>query len=436
MTSTSQSDARRAAAESLLKIEKLGRYSNIEIDSHLKSGHHLSDADRALYTRLVYGVIERRLTLDCIISQYSSKPICDIDSETATALRLGMYQLIYTDRIPDFAAVSASVDTAPRRSRGFVNGVLRSFIRADKKYTLPCGTDAESMSIRHSTGTDICRILSDSYGTETAEKILDAFHKSEGITLRVNTLKCSNETALSMLPSAKPSEYCPDTVKLQTLDETAREGIEKGLWFVQDSASRIATTILGARPGENIADVCAAPGGKSFSAAIDMNNCGNLYSFDLHENKLSLIRRTAQRLGITCISTAARDARMPTDELAGKCDRVICDAPCSGIGVIGKKPELRYKNLDSIKALPQIQLDVLCGASNYVKEGGVLIYSTCTLNREENENVVTRFLAEHREFVLTPFNGIMKSDSGMLTLFPQITGTDGFFMAKMIRRSR
>ncbi len=435
MEGKTHTDARGAAAASLLKIERLGRYSNIEIDSLLKGDSSLSDADRALYTRLVYGVIERRLTLDCIISQYSAKPVASVDAETLTALRLGIYQLLYTDRIPDFAAVSASVDTAPRRSRGFVNGVLRSFLRAGKDYSLPSGADAEAMSVRHSTGVDICRVLSDSYGAAVAEELLEAFHSAEGVTLRVNTLKISPEAALDLLDGATRSKYCDDSIKIKALDRTARDGLEHGYWFVQDTASRIATAIFGARPGETVADVCAAPGGKSFSAALDMNDRGQLFSFDLHENKLSLIRRTAERLGITCITADARDARKPSEKLIGKCDRVLCDAPCSGIGVIGKKPELRYKSLDTIGALPDIQLDVLCGASCYVRDGGVLMYSTCTLNKRENEEVVARFLERHGEFSLCPFDSPVRSDSGMLTLMPHIHGTDGFFIAKMIKKA-
>ena len=424
---------RSAACDSLIKIEKCGRYSNIEIDSSLKNVSGIPDADRALYTRLVYGVIERQLTLDHIIMQYSAKAVSELDTETLTSLRLGIYQLVYTDRIPDFAAVSETVDTAPRRSRGFVNGVLRSFLRAGKKYSLPEGTSPEALSVRYSTSADICKILSDSYGAETAEHILEAFFAPQSITLRINTLKCTPDEALSMLDGAKRGLHCADTLTVPSFGEAVRDGIEKGLWFVQDEASRITSSVLGAMNGEKIADVCAAPGGKSFSVAIDMENSGALHSFDLHENKLSLIKKTAARLGITCITTEARDARHPDEALVGKCDRVLCDAPCSGIGVLGKKPEIRYKAAESAARLPEIQYGVLCGAAEYVKDGGVLVYSTCTLNRAENEDVVKRFLDSHSSFKLVPFTGAGQDCDGMLTFMPHVTGTDGFFASKMIK---
>lgn len=428
-------DARCAAAQSLYKIESQGRYSNLETDSFLASCVNLSEADRALYTRLVYGVTEKRLTLDFIISKYAAKPIEEIDKKTLISLRLGVYQLIYTDRIPDFAAVSASVDTAPRRSRGFVNGVLRSFLRAGKAYTLPSGDSPEEMSVKYSTNADICAMLISSYGADTARLILEAFGKPSDITLRVNTLKISPSEAEKSLIGSSRSALCDDMLTISSLTQDARQGIENGFYFVQDPASRIAAQVLGARPGETVADVCAAPGGKSFSVALDMEDRGHLYSFDLHENKLSLIRKTAERLGITSISVAERDARRPLAELVGKCDRVLCDAPCSGIGVLAKKPELRYKSIDGINRLPEIQHDVLCGAAEYVRRGGVLVYSTCTLNRAENEDTVTRFLNENPDFSLVPFDGVFPSESGMLTFMPQVTGTDGFFVAKMIRKS-
>lgn len=427
---------RRTAVDSLIKIEECGRYSNIEIDSVLKGSVSLNDADRALYTRLVYGTIERQKTLDCVIAQYSAKAVDDLDLPTLTSLRLGFYQLIYTDRIPDFAAVSETVDTAPRRSRGFVNGVLRSFLRAEKGFTLPEGTSPEALSVRYSANADICRILSNSYGNHTAEAILEAFFAPQSITLRINTLKCTPDEACAMLDGAKRGIYCKDTLSVPSLSEAVRDGIEKGLWFVQDEASRITAAVLGAKCGDTVADVCAAPGGKSFSIAIDMKNEGELHSFDLHANKLSLIKRTAERLGITCITTEARDARNPSEALIDKCDRVLCDAPCSGIGVLGKKPEIRYKAQDSAERLPEIQYAVLCGAAEYVKDGGVLVYSTCTLNRAENEDVVARFLDSHKDFSLDSFSAAGQNCDGMLTFMPHVTGTDGFFASRMIKKNR
>ena len=236
-----------------------------------------------------------------------------------------------------------------------------------------------------------------------------------------------------MLCGSEEGRYSPDIITVPVLSEDVRRGICEGLWFVQDEASRAASAVLGARPGERVADVCAAPGGKSFSLAIDMENRGELYSFDLHKNKLSLIKKTAENLGLSCIRVAERDARDPNPALLSGCECVLCDAPCSGIGVLGKKPEIRYKAAESAERLPSVQYGVLCGASSYVKDGGVLVYSTCTLNRAENEDVVKRFLNSHKSFTLVPFSAAGQSCDGMLTFLPHVTGTDGFFVAKMMK---
>jgi 16S rRNA (cytosine967-C5)-methyltransferase len=204
---------------------------------------------------------------------------------------------------------------------------------------------------------------------------------------------------------------------------------------VQDPASRLCVRALDPRPGETVIDTCAAPGGKSFSAAIDMKNRGSLYSFDLHENKISLIRKTADALGISILTAQAQNAKTPLPSLVGKADRVLCDAPCSGLGVIGKKPDIKYKPLSAVNALPEIQYAILTGASAYVRPGGVLVYSTCTLNPQENEQVVHRFLKANPAFSLTAFDleSAGKSSDGMRTFFPHEDGCDGFFIAKMIR---
>lgn len=425
------------AHASLMAVMKHGRYSNIEIDSALKGASELSDADRGLYTRLVYGVIERKLTLDHVIAQFSSRKLSEIDLPALTSLRLGFYQLIYTDRIPEFAAVSETVDTAPARSKGFVNGVLRSFLRAGKRFTLPEGDSPEELSIRYSTAVDICRVFLESYGAEETGRILEAFFAPDRICLRVNTLKITVPEAMERLGGVIGG-YCRDIIRVTSVDKTVRDGIAEGLWFVQDEASRICTAVLGATTGDVIADTCAAPGGKSLSASIDAEGKCETHSFDLHKNKLSLINSAAERLGLSCITTECRDARHPDPALVGKCDRVLCDAPCSGLGVLAKKPDIRYKDGECVGRLPEIQYDVLCGAAEYVKDGGVLLYSTCTLNKRENEEIVTRFLESHPDFTPLDFtishtgDGTpLESEGGMLTLFPHLSDTDGFFIARM-----
>jgi len=420
---TKKKTARSLAMESLIALERDGRYSNLEVNSALVAGS-LEGADRGLYTRLVYGVTERRITLDYIIGKYSRLPAGQLDPDVRCALRMGIYQLVWMDRIPEHAAVGESAGLAAKRSTGFVNAILRSFLRDGKKFDLPDKNAdfMEYLSVAYSVPRELCELLHRSAGDEI-EPLLEAMNREPHISLRVNRLKLTAEEAAAKVGGGI-SEIAPDIVKVPSLDEAAKAGIAEGLWFVQDEASRITSAAVGAKPGETIVDTCACPGGKSFSMAIDMENRGVLHSFDLHKNKLSLIRSGAEKLGITIIETGCRDAREPDEALVGKADRVLCDAPCSGLGVIAKKPDIRYKDLSAVGRLPEIQYPVLCGAAAYVKDGGVLVYSTCTVNRAENEDVVEKFLSEHREF----------APESMRTFWPHRDGCDGFFCAVMKKR--
>lgn len=423
--------AREAAFNSLLKM-KCGKYTNIEVSTTLKRQKNMSKSDRALYTALVYGVVERLITLDYIIAQYSKTPVEKLDEEAMAALRLGIYQLKYMDKIPDHAAVSESVSLCPRRVSGYVNAVLRSFIRSNKSVKMPPKSDViEYLSITYSVPKELCSLFCLWYGNDGCENIFKSFFNSQKTSLRVNTLKITTEDAAKKL-NAEISGIAPDTLNVSSF-EGVMEGIDEGLWFVQDEASALCAHVLGARSGETVADCCAAPGGKSFAAAIGMKNEGRICSFDIHDNKLSLINDGARRLGIDVIEASMRDARKPEISLLGKCDRVLCDAPCSGFGIIGKKPDVKYKGTDAIIRLPKIQYEVLCGAALYVKRGGTLVYSTCTLNPEENSAVCTRFLADHSDYSLTPFEVQGEECDGMMTMLPSKHGTDGFFICKMTR---
>lgn len=422
--------AREAALLSILKM-KSGKYTNLEVNATLTKTD-LSGADRGLYTALVYGVWERVITLDKTIAKYSKTPLDKIDEKALAALRMGIYQLAFMDKIPDHAAVDESVTLAGKKAGGFVNAILRAFIRDGKKTALPNKGSIEYLSVAYSAPVPLCERFVKWYGYEEAEKIFAAFFENEKITLRVNGLKISKEKALEML-SAESSAIAENSICTDSFDGIT-EGIDKGYWYVQDAASALAVATLGAKPGETVIDTCACPGGKSFGVAIDMNNEGHLYSFDIHENKLSLIKKGAKKLGLDIISAAKRDARAPSHELFEKADRVLCDAPCSGLGVIGKKPDIKYKDISSIDNLPAIQYDVLCGASKYVKAGGILVYSTCTLNPEENFDVCRRFLENNEEFTLDHFKWAMGECDGSLTLLPHKDGTDGFYICKMRRK--
>ena len=431
MTNQTKPTVRSLALDSLLAIERDGKYSNLEISARLDR-NDLSAADRALYTRLVYGVTERRITLDYVIGQYASRPTETLDPLVRDSLRLGLYQLLFMDKIPAHAAVDESVRLVPRAASGFVNAVLRTFLRNEKAIRWPDKSDFSAyLSVKESVPVPLAEHFLRICGNAETERLLAAMNEEPAVCLRVNTLRMTAEEAAARL-GGTVSAWARDIVRVEAFSETVRMGLENGDWFVQDEASRAATMALGAEPGETVADTCACPGGKTFSAALDMHNEGAIHACDLHRNKLSLIEKGAERLGIRILDTEERDARQPNEAWIGQCDRVLCDAPCSGLGVFAKKPEIRYKNLEELGRLPSIQRDILDGASAYVKPGGVLVYSTCTLNPAENESVVRAFLASHADFALVPDDALLRD--GMRTFWPHRDGCDGFFCARMIRK--
>lgn len=415
--------ARSLALALLVDCEKRGQYPNLALDHALRRAE-LSPADRGLCTTLVYGVTERRITLDAIIDRLADRTV---EPSVRALLRLGLYQLRYLDRVPAHAAVNETVALAPRRVAGFVNAILRAYGRRAGEFTF-AATDAPSMSVAYSVAEPICAALIAAYGLDRTASILDAFGRIPPLTLRVNTLRTTRDDYLARLQAAGiEATPCatPTGIRLAaSANPTALPGFAAGDSFVQDEASQRCVASLGAKPGELILDLCACPGAKSFGAAIDMDNTGRVISSDLHENKLSLVRSGAERLGITIIETAARDARVPVDDLLGQADRVICDVPCSGLGVLGKKPDLRYKSLEDAARLPAIQAAILETAARYVKPGGRLVYSTCTILPAENEAVTAPFLAAHPAFAVLDER----------TLLPDTDGCDGFYFCAMVRR--
>ncbi len=416
--------ARALALELLVESERRGQYPNIALD-HALARNPLSPADRALVTTLVYGVTERRITLDAIIDRLSER---EIEPPIRAILRMGLYQLRYLDRIPAHAAVNESVSLAPRRSAGFVNAILRAYGRRADEFDFSAPSDPSDLSVAYSVAEPICAALVSAFGFSRAESVIAAFGRIPPLTLRVNTLRTTRAEYLARLASAGiAAEACavPSGIRLSSsMNPTALPGFAEGDCFVQDEASQRCVAALGARPGDLVLDLCACPGAKSFGAAIDMQNRGRVISSDLHANKLSLIRSGAERMGIDIIETEARDARRPVEALIGQADRVICDVPCSGLGVLAKKPDLRYKSLEDAARLPAIQAEILETAARYVRPGGRLVYSTCTILPVENEGVTAPFLAAHPEFAVCEER----------TLTPDADGTDGFYYCAMDRK--
>ena len=348
-----------------------------------------------------------------------------------------MYQILYLDKIPDSAAANETVRLASRycaRSKNFINALLRRLCR--EKDTLPYPTDSlERLSVIHSLPKELCLHFKKDY-PDRYEEIISLANSRPRLTLTVNTLKTTREELAREIGDA--CELCENSEKGLRLTSNFPVSqfapLIDGRCYVQDEASQIAVSALDAKEGDTVIDVCSCPGGKAFFAAICMNNKGKIYCFDLHESKLSLIEKQGKKLGIDILDISCHDSTTTREELIGKADKVICDVPCSGLGVIAKKPEIRYKSLSDFSELDRIQTDILTASSLYVKEGGTLIYSTCTLRKAENEDRVFVFLKDNPSFTLEPFSvGNISAEKGFITLFPSEKGSDGFFVAKLKR---
>lgn len=389
------SDPRRIALDILYRISSSGAYSNVSLLST-----DLTGVDRAFCTELIKGVTERRRTLDHIIAKYVNKTP---DGKIYELLRMGVYQIIFLSRVPDHAVCDESVKTAKQISRssaGFVNAVLRSVCR--EKESIIKNLVSLPEPVYYSVSDSIFGLVKEQYPDEYKD-IFNAFYEKRPVCVRANTLK--------------------DTPYVDGVNEsTDMADIEKGLFFVQGLSSQTAVKALGAEEGMTVIDLCACPGGKSFGAALDMKNKGRIISSDLHKNKLSLIEKGAKKLGIDIIETVPRDARVTDEGLIGLADRVICDVPCSGVGVIGSKPEIRYKNAADFEGLYPTQAKILENALLYLKKGGRAVYSTCTVNKRENGDIVHSVLNNKEGYRLVSEKTILPGN-----------GYDGFYIAVIER---
>jgi len=440
-------NSREVAFDILKKVLSEGAYSNLAIDSALKE-NNLNKLDSSFCTALVYGVLERLITLDYIIRKRSSVPFRKIELSTLLILRMGFYQLIYMDKVPDSAAVNECVNLAKKKnlfkSSGFINGMLRSFLREECKFTLPSESDKVIyLSVKFSCPEYLVRLWLDSYGEGITLSILNALDGRPPLTIHTNKLLTDSETLISNLTEegveAEVSPVCDDMLLIKNTGAVDNlKAYDLGEFFVQDVASAVCAALAGAKPGDLVYDVCSAPGGKTFAMAVNMENKGEIRAFDLHPQKIKLIQAGAHRLGISIVKAQLRDAA-EDKTLMEKADVVLCDVPCSGFGIIRRKPEIRYNKVESFSELPPLQLKILENSCDLVKAGGTLVYSTCTLNPKENSQVVDEFLSKHPDFVLKDFKSEINIDSafcepsGMLTLFPSKDGSDGFFIAKMVR---
>ena len=436
-------NARDTALRVLVSCRTAGAWADAALRAQLRRDG-LSGPEAALCSRIVYGVMQNRLLLDFYLGAYCSQKVDHLQPPLLEILRIGAYQILFLDKIPHSAAVNQAVEQAKDNGRakaaGLVNAVLRQLSR--NKQQLPAIPERDSLSIRYSHPKWLVKRLQAILGPET-EACLAADNAPAPLTIQVNPLKAAAEELTAELEASgvivRPHPWVSGCLELDHVgDLTALEPFRMGKFLVQDPAARLVSQIAGVEPGMRVLDACAAPGGKSFAAAIAMGGRGTVCSCDLHPHKKKLIANGAARLGLDCVTPMTADACVHRPEWEGAFDLVLVDAPCSGLGVIRKKPDIRYKDPEPLAALPSVQRRILENVSSYVRPGGTLLYSTCTLLRRENEDVVSAFLEAHPQFGPEPFQlpGVpgTEGSSWMLTLWPHIQGTDGFFISRMKKR--
>lgn len=439
-------DAREAAMLALNACQRQGGWSDGALKKQL-SAAELSGRDAALATQLCFGVLQNQMLLDFYLAKFSNIPLKRMEGKVVQTLRLGAYQMLFLTRIPHSAAVNSAVALVKAhcknpRAAGMVNGILRSMERSLQNMpVIPQGDPVAYLSTLYSHPEWLVKEFILSLGEEETAQLLAADNSQPPTAVMVNTTRTTAETLKAMLEAdhveAEPHPWLENCLLLSRTGDLERlEAFQQGLFYVQDPASRLSVLAAGAKPGMRVLDCCAAPGGKSFAAAIAMENQGEIVSCDLHPHKKKLIQAGADRLGLTIITPKTADGKVFRPEWERAFDLVLVDAPCSGLGVIRKKPDIRYKDPAPLADLPAVQLDILRNAARYVKPGGTLMYSTCTLLYRENGEVVETFLAENRAYKAETFTlpePVGPVQSGSVTLWPHRHGTDGFFISKMRR---
>ena len=421
-------NARKIALVALAEVRQ-SAYSNITLNKFLKDTD-LSSADRSLVTAIFYGVLDRMITLDYVLSQYIKTPLKKVAPIALDALRIALYQIMYMDKIPDSAAVNESVKlikiSKQKHLAGFVNGVLRNILRDG--VSLPSGTDINTLSIKYSCPKWIVKSFIDDYGFDDAIAVLDSSLQTPPVVLRVNTLKT---TTTELKESLSTENIVADTIDIDDaleivggIDITRCDAYREGLFHVQDRASQIVVSKLAPSAGDRVLDICAAPGGKTFTMAQYMKNTGEIVACDLYPQRVDLIKKGANRLDISNIMAIQNDALLLNDKL-GTFDVILCDVLCSGLGVIRRKPEIKYKDISEYTDITSLQSTILENASTYLKENGRILYSTCTLRKCENEDVIKRFLDKCPQYELKYEH----------TFMPPVDGSDGFYCA-LLQKSR
>ena len=434
--------ARETALNALIACRKSGAWPNGALKEYI-ARDRLSPRDAALATRLCYGVLQNRNKLDFYLKQLLTGRLKDLHPVVRDILHLGLYQIYELDKVPESAAVNESVTLAKKycknpKAGALVNAVLR---KAATKGTLQ---EPVSYADRYSHPDELISLLKANLPKGKLEPMLIADNAAPRTVVQVNTLRISAEELAERLNrehvGARPHEWMPDCLVLSGTGSLEQlPAFREGLFYVQDPAAKLSVLCAGLpEAGGNVLDCCAAPGGKSFAAAIAMGGKGSIVSCDIYPHKTALIENGAARLGLTNITARQQEASQVVPGGVGGMDTVIADVPCSGLGIIRKKPDIRCKNLKELEDLPALQLKILETQASYVKPGGTLLYSTCTVLKRENEDVVSAFLAAHGEFTTEPLklpDVFPKNETGMLTLIPGEYDTDGFFICRLRRKA-
>ena len=417
---------RKTAFDVLMDVEKNGAYSNLSLNSFIEKNRPDSPA---FVRELVYGVLRNRMLLDWFLGQLIPSGLKKIKKQDLTLLRMGVYQLSYMKSVPEYAAVSETVNMAKKLARGrerFINGVLREYSRNRQQLVLPDREVnlEEYLSIVYSAERWIVRLWTDAYGGEKTEALLKASNETPGLAVRVNLMKTDRKALKEKLEAlgfeTEESEVSDRALLVKGSGLLDTEPYREGMFSVQDEASILASDALEAKPGDCIADVCAAPGGKTFATAELMAGKGVIYAMDKYEHKLKLMEAQAKRAGIENIRLLKHDSTEPVEGLKERMDKVLADVPCSGLGVIRRKPEIKYKGMQDLDELIERQRQILQAAASYVKAGGTLVYSTCTINPVENEKQIVEFLRGNKEFKALEQKQPLPDG-----------GTDGFFICRM-----
>ena len=436
-------NARETALNVLIACRREGGWSNGVLKERL-ARDGLDRRDAALATRLCYGVVQTRMTLDFYLKQLLTGRLKDLHPAVHDILHLGLYQLFMMDKIPESAAVNESVSLAKKYCRGqknapgLVNAVLRNAMRRKEELKPPA-----TLEQKYSHPEKLIRLLKESIGPDRLEPMLKANNEMPPTVVQVNTLRAGAQKLKDRLRQegveAQTHPWMPQSLVLTgTGNLEALPAFREGLFYVQDTAARLSVLCADLpREGCRVLDACSAPGGKTFAAAMAMEGKGQIFSCDIYPHKAELIQKGARRLGIENLTAVTRDGTQFEPAWEKSMDAVIVDVPCSGYGIIRKKPDIRYKDPEKMADLPQLQLQILTNQARYVRPGGVLMYSTCTLLRRENEDVVEAFLKNHPEFYTEklPLPDLFpENTTGMLTLIPGEYDTDGFFICRLRRR--